>query len=407
MFRVRYVCLLLALTCVLSFGGVAMAAEVDCDTTYCFTPADFSEDDTLAGVCITHLPEVQTGTIMLGSRVIRSGDILTAEQLSQLTFSPLLTETDQDAVVTYLPIYEDRVEASTTTTIAVRGKTDEAPVAQDSAMETYKNLPNNGTLTVNDPEGKELIFTLVRQPKRGEVVINDDGTFTYTPKKNKVGVDSFTYTAADPAGNVSREATVTITILKPTDAKQYTDTIGLDCRFAAEWLRNTGLFVGERVAGENCFSPDKTVSRGEFISMLVQALEIPVEEVSYESVPEDTPDWLKPYLAAAMRAGLTAGLPERETDSFGADEAITGAEAAVMIQNALDLSTAMTAVETDVQEDAQTPAWAATSLAVMAENGVTFSATEAVTRGQLAQAMYQISKLAEDAPGVAVIRMQQ
>ena len=45
----------------------------------------------------------------------------------------------------------------------------------------------------------------------------------------------FTYTATDPAGNVSREATVTVDILKPTDARQYTDTVGQECRFAAEW----------------------------------------------------------------------------------------------------------------------------------------------------------------------------
>ena len=37
-----------------------------------------------------------------------------------------------------------------------------------------------------------------------------------------MGVDSFVYTAADPAGKTSREATVTITILKPTEAAQYT-----------------------------------------------------------------------------------------------------------------------------------------------------------------------------------------
>ena len=65
-----------------------------------------------------------------------------------------------------------------------------------------------------------------------------DGSFIYTPKKNKVGVDSFTYTATDASGKVSREATVTIQILKPTDARQYTDTVGLDCRFEAEWLKN-------------------------------------------------------------------------------------------------------------------------------------------------------------------------
>ena len=65
-------------------------------------------------------------------------------------------------------------------------------------METYKNLPNKGKLKVTEPEGEHMVFTVVRQPKRGQVVINEDGSFEYTPKKNKVGVDSFTYTATDP-----------------------------------------------------------------------------------------------------------------------------------------------------------------------------------------------------------------
>lgn len=411
MFRVRFVCLLLALVCVLSIGSVALAAEVDCDATYCFTSTDFAEDDTLMGICITQLPQADTGTVMLGNRVIRSGDILTAEQLAQMTFSPLRTETDQDAVVTYLPIYENRVEPSATMTISIRGKEDKAPVAEDFALETYKNLPNQAQLKVSDPEGEKLTYTLVRQPKRGEVTLNEDGSFVYTPKKNKVGVDSFTYTAADPAGNVSREATVTIQILKPTDSKQYTDTVGKPCRFAAEWMRNTGLFVGEKVGGEECFYPEKAVSRGEFLTMVVQALDIPVKDASFSGLPEDTPNWLKPYLAAAMRSGLTAGWPETETGSFHADQPITGAEAAVMLQNALDLSisqqTMETVVETSSQEETEVPAWAATSLTAMADNGITLSATEALTRGEVAQVMYQVSQLAEDAPGMAVIRMQQ
>ena len=53
------------------------------------------------------------------------------------------------------------------------------------------------------------------------------------------------------------------------------------------------------------------------------------------------------------------------------------------------------------------PAWAAVSLTAMQENGVTFSANQAMTRGQVSQVMYQISQLAVDAPGMAVIRMQK
>lgn len=404
MFRTRFVCLIMAAACLASLGSVALAAQVDCDATYCFTPADFSQEDSIAGICITQLPDAQAGTVLLGNRVIRQGDILTAEQVSQMTFAPLRTEENRDAVVTYLPIYDNRVEKSATMTIAIRGKEDKAPVAQDFALETYKNLPNQGTLKAADPENESLTYTLVRQPKRGEILLAADGSFTYTPKKNKVGVDSFTYTAADPAGNVSREATVTIQILKPTDSKLYTDTAGKSCQFAAEWMKNTGLFVGEKVGGEDCFQPEKAVSRGQFLAMLVDVLDIPLEDVSYEAVPEDTPHWLKPYLAAAMRAGLTAGLPDNKSASFEADSPITGGEAAVMVQNALDLSVS---VDASLEEDEAMPAWAANAVTAMTENGIMLDALATMNRGQAAEVLYQVFQIAPEAPGMAVIRMQQ
>lgn len=403
MIRVRIISLVLAVCCLLGLGIPASAAQVDCDSVYCFTGQEFSDSETLAGICITELPASSAGTVLLGNRVLRPGDILTAGQLSGLTFHPLRTQQDAQAVISYLPIYEDRVEKSATMTIGIRGKEDKAPVAQDSTIETYKNLSNDGAVKATDPEGEQLTFAIVRGPKRGTVELRDDGTFTYTPKKNKVGIDSFTYTAADPAGNVSREATVTVQILKPTDAKQYADTAGSDCRFEAEWMRNTGLFVGEQVSGSACFYPEKAVSRGEFLAMVVQVLDIPLENTDSIQLPATTPQWLKPYLAAAQRSGLTDHWQQTPTMS----EPISGEDAAVMLQNALDLTVSAQALETEqsLQEDISSRA--AASLTVMAENGVELKAGTALTRGDAAKVLYRVSKLSVDAPGMAVFRIQQ
>ena len=334
MFRYFISCTL-AVLCFAALHFPAAAAEVESGSVYCFSTADFSETEDLAGICITKLPD--SGTTMLGQRVLREGDILTAEQVARMTFSPEKTELDQEAQLEYLPVFGNHVEPSAMMTLSIRGKEDKAPIAEDSAVETYKNLEITGKLKVTDPEGQPMTYTVTRQPRRGTVVITEDGSFTYTPKKNKVGIDSFTFTASDPAGKTSREATVTLTILKPTEAAQYTDTMGMDCRFAAEWMKNSGIFVGECVSGHPCFNPEKAVTRGEFVTMLVKALEIDVdEEITYTGYTDEIPLWLQPYLAAAVRSGLTAGLEEQET--FGADTAITVAEAAVMLQNALEIT---------------------------------------------------------------------
>lgn len=391
---VRYICLALACVCVLGLAVPAFAAEVDCDAAYCFTAGDFSEgEEPLRGICITGLPDSGAGTVMLGTRVLRPGDILTAQQVESMTFQPLRTREDKVAQVMYLPIFDNRVEPEAVMTLSIRGKEDKPPVAQDSALETYKNLSNDGKLLASDPEEQPITYTLVRQPRRGAVELRQDGTFTYTPKKNKVGVDSFTFTAADPAGNVSREATVTVQILKPAQGAQYRDTDGEDCRFSAEWLRSTGLFAGEQVGGDACFFPEKTVTRGEFLSMLVNLLEIPVQEV-------DAPDWVQPYLDAAIRSGLVSGWQQ---ESFQMTEAITGAEAAVALQNALDLSIGYE--ELEYPQDV--PTWAATSLAVMAANGLELDASAPLTRGQTAKILYQVSRMAVAAPGTMVFSMNR
>lgn len=375
MFRTRVLPLLAALCLLLPLG--VNAAEVDSGDVYCFSPEDFSSaEKELKGICITEVPG-KTGQVLLGSRVIRPGDTLSADRLAELTFAPANTEADADAQVGYLPIYAGEVGPETTMTLAIRGKENKAPVAEDSALETYKNLENTGKLKVRDPEGEPMTFTVVRQPKRGSVTIGEDGSFTYTPKKNKVGIDSFTYTAADASGKVSREATVTITILKPTESTQYTDTTGKSCCFAAEWMKNTGIFTGECVAGSACFSPERTVTRGEFVTMLVKTLNIPVEEeVSYTGYT-DAPDWLKPYLAAAARAGLTQGMPTG--DVFGADESMAPVDAAALLCAALDL----TAGEDDA--------------AALEAAGIPAPDGEVLNRGQTAELLYQLSVVTDQA----------
>ena len=389
MFRSRIAGALAALCLITAPGLPALAAEVDCDSIYCFTGADFEEE--VVGICVTALPDPAAGTVMLGSRVIRPGDILTADQLTMMTFSPLWTEEDRDAVVTYLPIYENRVDREAAMTIAIHGRQDKAPVAEDSALETYKNLENSGKLKACDPEGQPLTFSVTRQPKRGTLELREDGSFTYTPKKNKVGVDSFTYTATDPTGNVSREATVTIQIIKPTDAALYTDTLGSNCRFAAEWLKNTGIFAGEQLGDDCCFSPGKAVTRGEFLAMTMQALGAPADlQANTTGFEDDCPGWLMPYLAAAQRSGLVRGYATETGALFKADQPITGAEAAAMLTGALDLPAAT------VSQDTGMTVWASTALATVNENGILLTDSQTVTRAEAANALYAAAQLAKD-----------
>ena len=383
-----------AVLCLLLTGvPSSYGAQVDSGDIYCFGSGDFSGEE-LAGICITGLPDPAVGTALLDRRVLRPGDVLPAQQLDQMVFVPVRSEQDCQAVISYLPVFAGGgVGPRASMTISIRGKENQPPVAEDFAAETYKNLPIEGRLKVKDPEEEAMTFAVLRQPKRGTLELREDGSFTYTPKKNKVGIDSFVYTATDAAGKVSRECTVTITIVKPTDSTQYTDTLGHECRFAAEWMKNTGIFVGEKVDGHACFSPGRAVTGGQFLTMLVRTLEIPLDRNGYDALPADTPSWLQPYLAAAIRSGITAGV------EIHCDEPITGQDAARMIHNALDLP-----------DTAQAGSFAdpapASPQEILAQYGIRLDSVP-LTRSQAAQALYRVSRLAREAPGMVVIARQR
>ena len=129
------------------------------------------------------------------------------------------------------------------------------------------------------------------------------------------------------------------------------------------------------------------MTRGEFMTMLVKVLDIPLDEkATYTGFSDTAPDWLKPYLAAALRAGLTENWPDGSI--FDTYEVMTGLEAALLVQNGLDLT-----VSTMIgKDDTDLPRWAATALQAMADNGIAME-TDAMTRAEAADLLYQIRKM--------------
>ena len=98
-----------------------------------------TEGENLEGICVMAVPE--NGTLLLGNRAIRSGDILTAAQVDSLTFLPEQEEADTVGCLSYLPVYEDSVGPEATLTFSIRGKQNLPPTAEDMTMETYKISP--------------------------------------------------------------------------------------------------------------------------------------------------------------------------------------------------------------------------------------------------------------------------
>ena len=100
-----------------------------------------------------------------------------------------------------------------TVTIAVT-EVDDAPVAVDDAVATSEDTPVSGNVLANDSDvdgTAELTATLVANAAHGNVALNANGSFTYTPTANFSGSDSFTYKASYGSAQ-SNVATVTIAV---------------------------------------------------------------------------------------------------------------------------------------------------------------------------------------------------
>jgi VCBS repeat-containing protein len=106
--------------------------------------------------------------------------------------------------------------ATTTVTITVVSVPDAPTVGADSYnLDTNQfatlNVPAAGVLSNDDDvDGDTLTAINASTPANGVVVLNADGSFTYTPNIGFIGTDSFTYEASD--GTLTTQALVTINV---------------------------------------------------------------------------------------------------------------------------------------------------------------------------------------------------
>lgn len=74
------------------------------------------------------------------------------------------------------------------------------------------SVPAPGILANDaDPDGDDLSAAVASPPRKGQLALRPDGSFTYRPKKRTRGTDTFTYIAED-SGGLNAQETVTIQI---------------------------------------------------------------------------------------------------------------------------------------------------------------------------------------------------
>src|SRR5690606_20294951 len=155
------------------------------------------------------------------------GDPLTASLISEPQHGTLVFNSDGSFTYTPEPdftrldgfsyLVTDGTSESSVATVSLNvTSVNDAPVAADDSY----SVEEDGVFTVEaggildndtDADGDSLTPTLVTGPEHGTLVLNDDGSFTYTPDPDFNGTDSFTYTVNDGTTD-SAPATVTIDV---------------------------------------------------------------------------------------------------------------------------------------------------------------------------------------------------
>ncbi|WP_243558036.1 tandem-95 repeat protein [Priestia megaterium] len=104
--------------------------------------------------------------------------------------------------------------AVATISVVTQGPIEQAPILANQALSTTEQQPVTGSIAAIDPQGEALTYTLLGGPVNGILILNPDGTFTYTPNPGFVGTDSFTVSVQNETGlNAATTVQITVTQL--------------------------------------------------------------------------------------------------------------------------------------------------------------------------------------------------
>ncbi|SHI15759.1 tandem-95 repeat protein, partial [Clostridium magnum] len=186
------------------------------DVAVTFTAEDFSDKFTdvdgnsLAKTQVTSLPE--NGILSLNGVPVKISQEISVTELVHLTFTPIANWNGSTSFG-WNGSDGTAYSAEPATVGITISSVNDAPTAVADTATTEEDAPVKISVLANDSDidGDSLAVSGVGTPTNGTVVINEDGTVTYTPNTNFNGTDTFTYTVSDGKGGTSTE-TVTVTV---------------------------------------------------------------------------------------------------------------------------------------------------------------------------------------------------
>ncbi|MFZ7826870.1 cadherin-like domain-containing protein [Priestia sp. 40] len=117
------------------------------------------------------------------------------------TYTPNENYTGND---TFTVLISDPLGAFIVTNVLVTvTPVNDAPVVPDYAFVINEDTSLNSQVVATDVDGNPLTYGLLAVPANGTVVVNPDGSYSYTPNENYTGVDSFSVVVSDGQGGTA------------------------------------------------------------------------------------------------------------------------------------------------------------------------------------------------------------
>lgn len=167
---------------------------------------------------------------------------------------------------------------------------------------------------------------------------------------------------------------------------------------SVEWAKDEILVLADKGivngVGNNNFAPNASVTRAEFLKMLMAALELTTDgsEMPFKDV---TAKWAVPYVAAAVKYNITNGISEAE---FAPNAYVTREQSATFVTKALRAKGIELTADTNVfDDDADVSDWAKDGVNSLKKAGVVsgggdgkFNPKNNLTRAEAAQMIFNV-----------------
>ena len=169
-----------------------------------------------------------------------------------------------------------------------------------------------------------------------------------------------------------------------------------------DWYYDAVAFIAQRgiTAGTTAttFSPDATLTRGQFVTMLLRAYDIATDDGAANNFADAGDTYYTGYLAAAKALGIANGVGDNK---FAPEQDITRQEMFTLLYNALGVMGALPTGDigrmlSDFADSKAIAPWATEALSALVEKGIVSGSDgrlkpdATTTRAQMAQVMYNL-----------------